>query len=135
MSDRPNGAAPAAPASVPAPREHSEREVANVLAGLLDAPEEDAPKAGDRGERAGRERARRAPNGDGPESNDNFESDLPAEPDEGEAEDDVAADESPPSDDEPEGEDEATERPHPDRPAGGSAEDRKEWNSWPPKVQ
>jgi hypothetical protein len=135
MSDRPNGAAPAAPASLPAPREHSEREVANVLAGLLDAPEEDAPKAGDRSERAERERARRAANDAGPESNDNFESDLPAEPDEGEEEDDVAADESPPSDDEPEGEDEATERPRHDPPAGWNAEDRKEWNSLPPKVQ
>jgi hypothetical protein len=134
MSDRPNGAAPAAPASLPAPREHSEREVANVLAGLLDAPEEDAPKAGDRSERAERERARRAANDDGPESNDNFESDLP-EPEEGEAEDDVAADESPPSDDDEAGESEAAERPRHDPPAGWNAEDRKAWSSLPPAVQ
>lgn len=130
MSDRPNGAAPAAPAapSLPAPREHSEREVANVLAGLLDdAPEDEAPERGDRSERAERERAKKP---------DDTESDLPDEPDEGEdEEDDVAADESPPSDDEPDGEGEATERSRVDPPAGWNAEDRKEWNSLPPKVQ
>jgi hypothetical protein len=132
MSDRPNGAATSAapaPTSLPAPREHSEREIANVLAGLLDAPEDDAPKAGDRGERAERDRGRKA------DADSETESDLPTEPEEGEAEDDVAADESPPSDDEPEGEDEATERPRHDPPSGWNAEDRKAWSQLPPAVQ
>jgi hypothetical protein len=115
---------------LPAPREHSEHEVANVLAGLLDdAPEDEAPQRGDRSERAERERARKPA--------DDTESDLLDEPDEGESEeDDVAADdESPPSDEEPDGEGEAAERSRVDPPAGWNAEDRKEWNSLPPKVQ
>lgn len=127
MSDRPNGAAPAAPSSLPAPREHTEREVANVLAGLLDdGPEDDAPPP--RSTERERERAR--------EAADDTPSDLPAEPDEGEEEeDDVAADESPPSDEDPESEGEAAERPRHDPPPGWNAEDRKAWSSLPPQVQ
>lgn len=125
MSDRPNGAAaPAAPSTLPAPREHTEREVAGVLAGLLDGPEDDAPS---RAEPA-RSRAQEP-------QDDDTQSDLPDEPDEGEEEDDVAADESPPSDDEPESEGEAAERPRTDPPAGWNAEDRKAWSTLPPAVQ
>jgi len=124
MSDRPNGAAGAA-ADAPAVsgadaaghvpegrvgrQEHTEHEVAGVLAGLLDGPEDE-----DEGE-AGSDSADTGDGGD---------------------EDDVAADESPPSDeDDGEAENETGDSPSIEPPAAWTAQDREEWAKVPPAAQ